>query len=144
MSDKLKPTHDHDDVYKRVGVGVVEQAGRYLITQRRFEDHLGGIWEFPGGKFNEGETDQECVRRELKEELGIDVEVGEHLDTIRYAYPDRKLELRFYHCSLPKSGGEPKAIDVQDYRWAKPEELIFYQFPKADREIVARLQKIQG
>src|SRR3954469_19530834 len=95
--------------FKLVGVGVVEKDGKILITQRKYEDHLGGIWEFPGGKFKEGETDQACVARELKEELGITVQVGEHLDTIQYAYPDRKLELRFYRCSVEASSGDPKA-----------------------------------
>jgi mutator protein MutT len=123
--------------YKKVGVGVVEKEGRYLITQRKFEDHLGGIWEFPGGKIKEGESDQDCVVRELKEELGIEVKVGQNLGIIHYTYPDRRLELRFYACSL--LSGEPKAIDVQDFRWAKPGELIYYQFPKADREIVDKL-----
>jgi mutator protein MutT len=137
----MQNNNSDDDDLKRVGVGVVQEAGRYLITQRRFDDHLGGVWEFPGGKLKQGESDEDCVRRELKEELGINVAVGEHLDTIRYSYPDRKLELRFYRCVLEKGGPEPKAIDVQDFRWVRPEELIYFQFPKADREIVARLAK---
>ena len=132
---------NNDDAMKVVGVGVVQEAGRYLITQRRFEDRLGGVWEFPGGKIKPGESDEDCVSRELKVELGIEVSVGEHLDTIRYAYPDRKLELRFYRCVLAKGSPEPRAIDVQDLRWVRPEELIYFQFPKADREIVARLAK---
>lgn len=131
MSEDISPD------YKKVGVGVVEKSGRYLITQRRFDDRLGGIWEFPGGKIREGESDEACVTRELKEELGIEVQVGQHLGTIHYTYPDRKLELRFYACSL--SAGDPKPIDVQDFRWAKADELIYYQFPKADREIVDKL-----
>jgi mutator protein MutT len=125
--------------FKLVGVGVVEKEGRYLITQRKLDDHLGGVWEFPGGKLKEGESDEDCVKRELMEELGIAVEVGSHLDTIRYNYPDRKLELRFYRCRLSGGSPEPKAIEVQAFRWAKSSELIFYQFPKADREIVNRL-----
>ena len=128
--------------FKLVGVGVVEKEGRYLITQRRFDDHLGGIWEFPGGKIREGESDEDCVRRELDEELGIQVEGREHLGTIQYAYPDRKLELRFYRCLL--ASGDPKPVEVQDFRWAKPDELIYYQFPKADREIVEKLAKARS
>ena len=127
--------------FKLVGVGVVEKDGKILITQRKYEDHLGGIWEFPGGKFKEGESDQSCVAREMKEELGISVSVGEHLDTIQYSYPDRKLELRFYRCAIDQASAEPQAIDVQDFRWVKPEELIYYQFPKADRELVDKLAK---
>src|SRR5262245_2882019 len=127
------------DGFKVVGVGVVEKSGKFLITQRRFDDHLGGIWEFPGGKKSPDESDEACVARELSEELGISVEVREHLETIRYAYPDRKLELRFYSCSL--IGGDPKPVQVQDFRWVSPQELIYYQFPKADRDLVTRLAK---
>ena len=127
------------DGFKVVGVGVVEKDGKYLITQRRFDDHLGGIWEFPGGKKSPTESDEACVARELSEELGITVKVGDHIETIRYAYPDRKLELRFYSCSL--AAGEPKAVEVQDFRWVSPSELIYYQFPKADRDLVDRMAK---
>ncbi|MES2202123.1 MAG: 8-oxo-dGTP diphosphatase MutT [candidate division FCPU426 bacterium] len=127
------------DGFKVVGVGVVEKDGKYLITQRRFDDHLGGIWEFPGGKKAPTETDEACVARELNEELGITVKVGGHIETIRYAYPDRKLELRFYSCSLV--AGEPRSVEVQDFRWVKRDELLYYQFPKADRDLVERLAK---
>lgn len=127
------------DGYKIVGVGVVEKDGKVLITQRKYDDHLGGVWEFPGGKKRPEENDQSCVERELSEELGITVKAGAHLETIRYAYPDRRLELRFYSCSLV--GGEPKPLEVQDFRWVNPGELIYYQFPKADRDLVERLAK---
>ena len=127
------------DGFKVVGVGVVEREGKFLITQRRYEDHLGGIWEFPGGKKSPSETDEACVARELSEELGITVKVGSHIETIRYAYPDRKLELRFYACSM--LAGDPKPVEVQDFRWVSPDELIYYQFPKADRDLVERLAK---
>lgn len=127
------------DGFKIVGVGIVEKDGRVLITQRKFDDHLGGVWEFPGGKKRPEESDQACVERELSEELGIQVQAQAHLETIRYAYPDRRLELRFYSCSV--RGGEPKALEVQDFRWVSPGELIYYQFPKADRDLVEKLAK---
>lgn len=127
------------DGFKIVGVGIVEKDGRVLITQRKFDDHLGGVWEFPGGKKRPDESDQACVERELSEELGIQVQARAHLETIRYAYPDRRLELRFYSCSV--LGGDPKALEVQDFRWVSPGELIYYQFPKADRDLVERLAK---
>jgi 8-oxo-dGTP diphosphatase len=127
------------DGFKIVGVGVVEKDGKVLITQRRYDDHLGGVWEFPGGKKRPEEDDRTCIERELQEELGIRVKAGGHLETIRYSYPDRRLELRFYSCAF--EGGEPKALEVQDFRWVKPGELIYYQFPKADRDLVGRLAK---
>lgn len=133
MSEETK------DGFKIVGVGVVEKDGKLLITQRRYDDHLGGVWEFPGGKKRPDEDDRACVERELREELGIGVKAGEHLETIRYSYPDRRLELRFYSCSLEE--GAPKAVEVQDFRWVSPKELIYYQFPKADRDLVGRLVK---
>ena len=131
MSEETK------DGYKVVGVGIVQRDGKYLISQRKFSDHLGGIWEFPGGKKSPDESDQECVARELNEELGVNVEVGKHLETIRYSYPDRKLELRFYSCELKE--GDPKPLEVEDFRWVAAEELIRFQFPKADRELVEKL-----
>ncbi|HTB33874.1 MAG TPA: 8-oxo-dGTP diphosphatase MutT [bacterium] len=127
------------DGFKIVGVGVVEKDGKVLITQRKYDDHLGGVWEFPGGKKRPEEDDQACIERELQEELGITVKAGAHLQTIRYSYPDRRLELRFYSCSL--EGGDPKAVEVQDFRWVLPAELIYYQFPKADRDLVERLAR---
>ncbi len=133
MSEETK------DGFKIVGVGVVEKGGKLLITQRRYDDHLGGVWEFPGGKKRPEEDDRACIERELREELGIEVKAGGHLETIRYSYPDRRLELRFYSCTL--EGGEPKALEVQDFRWVHPNELIYYQFPKADRDLVGRLAK---
>ncbi len=130
------------DGFKIVGVGVVERDGKVLITQRKYEDHLGGVWEFPGGKKRADEDDRACVERELMEELGIKVKAAGHLETIRYSYPDRRLELRFYSCVL--LGGEPRSLEVQDFRWARPEELIYYQFPKADRDLVGRIAKRSG
>ena len=127
------------DGFKIVGVGIVEKDGRVLITQRKYDDHLGGVWEFPGGKKRPEETDQACVERELSEELGIQIKADAHLETIRYAYPDRRLELRFYACSMV--AGTPQSLEVQDFRWVAPGELIYYQFPKADRDLVERLAK---
>ena len=130
-------TEETQDGYKIVGVGIVKDEDKYLISQRLMSDHLGGIWEFPGGKKNSDESDEECVARELKEELGIDVSVSNHIETIRYNYPDRKIELRFYACKL--EGGTPSALEVEDFRWVKAEELIHFQFPKPDRELVEKL-----
>ncbi len=70
-----------------VAAGLVLRNGRLLITQRRAQDHLGGLWEFPGGKREPNETFEECVRRELKEELGVEVEVRELFDSLTYDYP---------------------------------------------------------
>src|SRR5262245_15313555 len=77
-----------------VAAGVVFRDGQVLITQRRPGDHLGGLWEFPGGKREPGETFEVCLQRELKEELGIEVDVGEWLDSVTHAYPEKTVHLR--------------------------------------------------
>jgi len=76
-----------------VAAGLVFRNGKLLITRRRANDPLGGLWEFPGGKRKPEETFQECLRRELREELGIEVDVGELLEAITHAYPDKTVHL---------------------------------------------------
>src|SRR5882757_7146425 len=81
-----------------VSAGVVFRGGLLLITQRRPEDHLGGLWEFPGGKRHAQESDQECLKRELLEELGIEVDVGDLIETIIHEYPEKTVRLKFFRC----------------------------------------------
>src|SRR6185369_202540 len=82
-----------------VAAGVVFRDGRVLITQRRPGGHLGGLWEFPGGKRESGETFARCLRRELMEELGIEAEVGECLGSVTHRYPGKTVRLKFYRCA---------------------------------------------
>src|SRR6185503_21266775 len=98
-----------------VAAGVVFRDGRVLITQRRPDDHLGGLWEFPGGKRESGETFAACLRRELMEELGIEVEVGECLGSVTHRYPGKTVHLRFYRCAWRLH--EPSALGCQDFAW---------------------------
>ena len=91
-----------------VAAGLVFRNGQLLITQRRLHDHLGGLWEFPGGKREGNETFAACLTRELKEELGIAVEVGELFDDVTHAYPERTVRIRFFRCRWIKH--EPQAI----------------------------------
>ena len=79
-----------------VAAGLVFEQGRLLITQRHEASHLGGLWEFPGGKVEPGETFEECLRRELLEELGIDVNVGKLFESISHEYPERKVLINFF------------------------------------------------
>src|SRR5881409_3321220 len=81
-----------------VAAGVVFRQGQVLITQRRPGGHLGGLWEFPGGKRESGETFEECLQRELREELGIEVDVGQSLGSVTHAYPEKTIHVRFYRC----------------------------------------------
>src|ERR1700722_636304 len=104
-----------------VSAGLVFREGRLLITQRRAHDHLGGLWEFPGGKRHDGESDEECLKRELREELGIEVEVGPLLETVTYEYPEKAVRLKFFLCKWKLH--EPRALGCADFAWVNRERL---------------------
>ena len=117
--------------------GVIERGGAFLLTRRLGGTHLAGTWEFPGGKCEAGESHQECLRRELAEELGVEAAVGEEIFTITHAYAERTVELHFRRCSID---GEPKALLGQEMRWVPRAELGRLEFPEADRELIERLR----
>ncbi len=121
-----------------VAAGLVFREGRLLITQRRPQDHLGGLWEFPGGKREAGESFEACLRRELQEELGITVEVLPLIEEITHDYPEKSVHLKFYQCRLPE--GEPKPLGCHALVWVQAEELDDYTFPAADERLLARLK----
>ena len=120
-----------------VAAGLVFRAGKILITQRPAAAHLGGLWEFPGGKREANETFEECLHRELKEELGIEVDVKELVETITHDYPEKSVMLNFYRCAW--KANEPRAIGCPDFRWIVPDELSNYEFPDADVKLVDML-----
>ena len=115
-----------------------DAAGRYLITQRRRGSHLEGLWEFPGGKQEVGESPEACLKRELAEELSASFAVGEKFTTIRWEYPDRTVILHFFRCRLESGTIEPR--ESQTMAWVAAERLEEFDFPPADRELVARLR----
>ena len=121
-----------------VAAGVVFRDGRLLITRRRPQDHLGGLWEFPGGKRHPGETYVECLKRELVEELGIEVEVGELLEAITHEYPEKSVHLKFFRCRWQR--GEPQALGCEAFAWVTENELGSYPFPAADERLLKRLR----
>lgn len=120
-----------------VAAGVVIRAGRLLITQRRSGDHLAGLWEFPGGKIEPGETPAECIVRELAEELGVTARADGVLREVSHAYPAFTVHLQFIRCHL--IGGEPQPLGCQALAWVGREELADYAFPPADRVFLAEL-----
>jgi len=122
----------------QVAAGLVFKQGRLLITQRNESDHLGGMWEFPGGKIEPGETFEQCLCRELREELEIDVEVSELVETISHQYPERKVLIKFFRCNIIL--GEPKLLDCQNLEWVEVDELDNYEFPPADAQLIERLR----
>ena len=121
-----------------VSAALVFQQGRLLISQRLPNDHLGGLWEFPGGKRELGESGEQCLRRELREELDIEVDVGPRVECVEHAYPDRTVRLEFFLCRLPS--GVPRAVGCQAIAWVGPGDLSQYSFPPADQHLLDRLR----
>lgn len=133
VTDAAKPLP-----FQVIGVGVVlNAAGEVLIDQRLEEGLLGGMWEFPGGKQEEGETINTCIVRELQEELGIAVTVGDELITVDHAYSHKKLRFVVHLCDWVS--GEPQPLASQQVRWVLPEDLVNYAFPAANARIIEAL-----
>ncbi len=122
----------------RVVGALIERDGYFLITRRPASGSWPGAWEFPGGKVEDGEDDSCALRRELIEELGIEVEVGDlFMEVLDHDEGPRRLDLRIYRC---KAGDEPaKTLGVDEIRWLRAEEMVDLPFPTADRPVVAAL-----
>ena len=126
-----------------VAAGVIrDDQRRLLIAQRPLDGLLGGLWEFPGGKCEAGESLRDCLRRELREELAIVVEAGECLAVVEHAFTHFRITLHAFECryvgALPPHA-EPQKLGVRDWTWACESELSRYSFGKADRMVIARL-----
>ena len=121
-----------------VAAGLVFRGGKLLITQRYADAHLGGLWEFPGGKRETGETFEESLARELQEELGIEVEVRECLETVTHAYPEKTVHLRFFHCRWKSR--EPRLLGCAAFKWITISDLEDHEFPAADTRLIERLR----
>lgn len=122
-----------------VAAGLIRREGRYLIARRKPGVHLGGYWEFPGGKREAGESLAECLQRELFEELSIRVDLPIPYRIVRHEYPERTVELHFFRCAIEQ--GEAAPVDCEEIRWVFPEELTYFEFPPADRVIIEALQR---
>ncbi|MEX2220807.1 MAG: 8-oxo-dGTP diphosphatase MutT [Candidatus Rokuibacteriota bacterium] len=122
-----------------VVAAVIERGdGRILIARRLAAGHLGGLWEFPGGKRQAGETPEAALVRELREELDVTVTVGERLDAVEWAYPEKTVKLSFFRCTVHE---EPRGALGQEIAWVAPGELGRYDFPAADAGLVGRLSR---
>jgi 8-oxo-dGTP diphosphatase len=119
-----------------VVAAVIERDDRFFLTRRQAGVHLAGMWEFPGGKVDSGESHVEALQREIREELDTDVEVHDLVFETRHEYPERKISLYFYRCSLK---GEPRPLLGQETRWVRRPELASLGFPPADAELITRL-----
>jgi len=120
-----------------VAAGIVLRGGKVLVARRRMGAHLGGLWEFPGGKIERGETAREALRRELAEELAVGVRVGPLWGILPHRYPERDVRLHFLFAWIAR--GEPRAVAAEELLWATPTELAELPFPGADRPLVAAL-----
>src|SRR5262249_40494062 len=121
-----------------VTAAVIERNGTLLVTRRPDGVHLAGLWEFPGGKCEPGESHDACLRREIHEELHADVQVVDEILAVTHDYPDRVVELHFLRCELVD---EPRAALGQEMRWVAREDLSELEFPPADAELIALLQR---
>lgn len=124
----------------RVVAAIIRREQKLLITQRRGHSHLGGLWEFPGGKVEPGESLEQALVREIAEEIGVTIQVGSEFFQVEHHYPTRSVRLHFFECTI--TGGEPQVIEVAALRWVGAEELHEFQFPEADRELIERLRTI--
>jgi 8-oxo-dGTP diphosphatase len=116
-----------------VAAAVIERDGRLLITRRPKGTHLEGVWEFPGGKCDHGETLIDCLARELREELDVASRVGAELFATTHEYPDRSVELHFLACELLD---EPRPMLGQEMQWVRRADLVTLEFPPADAELI--------
>jgi 8-oxo-dGTP diphosphatase len=123
-----------------VTAAVIERRGRFLVSRRDPAKHLGGLWEFPGGKREPGESLEACLVRELAEELGVRIRVGERLALVPWAYPDRQGLLHFFRCQLVGERITPR--ERQPYQWVTPAQLATLPTPPADAELIARLTAV--
>ena len=122
-----------------VACAVIRKDGKILITRRRPQDHLGGLWEFPGGKRLGGESLGVCLEREIWEELGIRIKPGRFLKRVDYSYPEKRVSLYFYECEWLE--GAPWPRGCQAYCWVRPYELRRFSFPPADEVILNELRR---
>jgi mutator protein MutT len=125
--------------HKQIGVAVIwNQTGQILIDRRKIAGTMGGLWELPGGKIELGETVEACILREIREELAIEITVGERLISIEHTYPTFHLTLTVHHCQ--HISGIPQPIESEEIRWVNIGDLNNYQFPAANIAIINALQ----
>ena len=124
-----------------VTAAIVERGGTFLVTRRPKGVHLEGLWEFPGGKCEDGESHEACLRREMLEELGSEVRVSGEVFQVSHAYPDRIVQLHFFRCDLLD---EPRPLLGQEIQWVTGERLVQLDFPPADAELIELLRSSGG
>ncbi len=121
-----------------VSAALIFRDEKLLITQRHAKSHLGGLWEFPGGKREAGETFEQCLVREIREELGVKISVEKLFEEITHAYPEKSVHLKFFICKI--ISGEPQPLDCAAVKWITKTELADFKFPAADAQLLEKLK----
>ncbi|MGH7941996.1 MAG: 8-oxo-dGTP diphosphatase MutT [Limisphaerales bacterium] len=122
-----------------VSAALIFDQGRLLITERQAGSHLGGLWEFPGGKREPKETFEQCIIREIMEELGMIIAAGELFEELTHAYRERTVHLKFFLCDW--IGGQPQALGCASFKWIAKDELLAHAFPAADAQLLEKLSR---
>lgn len=122
-----------------VVAGIIKQNGKIFCSARGYGDYKG-FWEFPGGKIEQGETREQALARELKEELDIDVSVGNHVITVEYDYPTFHLTMHCFYCEIVH--GEIKLLEHEDAKWMQPSEMHTLKWLPADDAIIEKIAAI--
>ncbi len=125
-----------------IAVGIILRGNLVLVARRREGSHLAGTWEFPGGEVSSGEEPERALRRELKEELGIEFEKATLMHRKRHVYTDREVELYFYLCT--GVNGEPAGVEGQETRWVSAGDLEHLETPAANADVIGMLQDQLG
>jgi 8-oxo-dGTP diphosphatase len=123
----------------RVTAAIISDSGKVFIAKRKPPGRMPGMWEFPGGKIEDGETPEQCLKRELNEEFGIDVAIGRHVGTSLYRYDFYTVELMAYRTKI--LCGEIKLHAHDEFAWVAPEELGAFEFAPADILFVEMIRK---
>jgi A/G-specific adenine glycosylase len=131
---KITPHYD-------VTAAVIHRNGRILIAQRPHDGMLGGLWEFPGGKCEPGEPLADCLRREIREELELEIEVGQSITSVKHAYSHFRITLHAFECRVVS--GRPKPIGVADFKWVRMSELDRFAFAVTDRKIIRAMTNVE-
>jgi A/G-specific adenine glycosylase len=123
--------------HHHVTAAIIERRGKILITQRKVDGFLGGLWEFPGGTQEKRESLEGCLKREIREELGANIKIGELFTTVKHSYSHFRITLHAFLCGMQSE--RIRKLGVADFRWVRPRELQDFAFPKADRVIIQEL-----
>ena len=122
-----------------VAAALIFRDSKLLIAQRPQGVHLAGLWEFPGGKREQGESFESCLQREIREELDCDVEVGNLVFRNMHSYSEKTIDILFFHCRLTE--GEPRAVECDALEWITKDQVSDYSFPEADVALLAHLDQ---